>query len=299
MEKKQKFIELQLPVPWGHISAKSWGSPTNKKILAVHGLMDNAGTFDRVIALLPKDYYIVCIDLPGHGFSSHFGPGVPLNFFSYVITIHHVLSALKWDTCIYMGHSFGGHIGTMFSILYPKRLEKLILLDSMLSIPMFNDELISHLRSTCDVSIKANTDNTSRTYTKEEVLHALAYKRFSTLNAEATEALFNRAVTKVNERYKYNRDFRLSAQISPFLDMDQLITCLKELSTPCLVIAASSTLEIYVNHLMPHIIDKVNQLYGFVTVVRVVGNHDVHNNNPEKVAPHICEFLNNNVKSKL
>ena len=37
----------------------------------MHGYMDNAGTFDRLIPLLPDKFYVVAIDLPGHGFSSH------------------------------------------------------------------------------------------------------------------------------------------------------------------------------------------------------------------------------------
>ncbi|XP_014610188.1 PREDICTED: serine hydrolase-like protein [Polistes canadensis] len=297
MERNQQFEELKLSVPWGHIAAKVWGLSTDRRILAVHGILDNAGTFNRIIKFLPKDCYIVCIDLPGHGFSSHFDLGVPLNYFSYVLTIHHVLNALQWNTCIYMGHSFGSHIGTMFSILYPKRIEKLILLDSLMPMPTLHEDLISSLQEVCDIAIKADENKIPRLYTKEEVLYALKYTRFSALNAEAAEALFERGLTQINDLYKYNRDIRLKRFVVPFFDIDQLLTCIKKISTPCLIILSSSSLDMY--KWQTYILNQLRNYNNTSNIIYVNGNHDVHNNYPERVAPHICKFLGSNNKSKL
>lgn len=46
--------ELKLPVPWGHIAAKVWGSQQALPVLCLHGWLDNASSFDRLIPLLPK-----------------------------------------------------------------------------------------------------------------------------------------------------------------------------------------------------------------------------------------------------
>lgn len=297
MEGKQQFEELKLSVPWGHIAAKAWGHSTDRRILAVHGILDNAGTFNRIIKFLPKDCYIVCIDLPGHGFSSHFELSLPLNYFSYVLTIHHVLNALQWNTCIYMGHSFGGNIGTMFSILYPKRIEKLILLDSLMSMPTLNEDLISSLQKACDIAIKTDKNKIPQLYTKEEVLHALKYTRFSALNAEAAEALFERGLTQINDLYKYNRDIRLKRLVVPFFNEDQLVTFINKISTPCLIILSNSSLDIY--QWKKNILNQLSNYSNIFTIIYVHGNHDVHNNYPERVVPHICKFLGSNNKSKL
>nr|XP_050854154.1 serine hydrolase-like protein [Vespula vulgaris] len=299
MEGKQKYEELKLSVPWGHIAAKAWGLSTDKRILAVHGISDNAGTFNRIINYLPENCYIVCIDLPGHGFSSHFSSGIPLNYFSYVLSIYYVLNVLQWDTCIYMGHSFGGHLGVMFSILYPKRIEKLILLDSLISPPILNKDLVFRLREVCDITIKANIDKTPRLYTEEEILYALRCRRISALNSEAAKALFERAVTKVNDLYKYNRDIRLKTFIVPFFNVDQLLTCLKEFSIPCILILSNSEIDSYAN-IISHMLEQMaGNWNNTVFVTYVNGNHDVHNNYPERVAPYICKFLDSNIKSKL
>lgn len=45
--------------------AKVWGKPNDHPILALHGWQDNAGTFDKLIPLLPTDLYVVCLDFCG------------------------------------------------------------------------------------------------------------------------------------------------------------------------------------------------------------------------------------------
>jgi pimeloyl-ACP methyl ester carboxylesterase len=49
-------------------------------VLAVHGWMDNAGTFDKLFPLLPRSLYIMAIEMPGHGRSSHFPAGMPYHY---------------------------------------------------------------------------------------------------------------------------------------------------------------------------------------------------------------------------
>lgn len=46
--------ELKLAVPWGHIAAKIWGPQQGSPVLCLHGWLDNANSFDRLIPLLPK-----------------------------------------------------------------------------------------------------------------------------------------------------------------------------------------------------------------------------------------------------
>ncbi|XP_076231188.1 serine hydrolase-like protein 2 [Calliopsis andreniformis] len=286
--------EIRIPVPWGHVAAKVYGTMKEAKVLMVHGILDNAGSFDRLLELLPHQYQYVCIDLPGHGFSSPFPPGIPLRFFDYVYTILLVLDALKWKTCIYLAHSFGAHIGTYFSIIYPERIEKIIALDGLLPLPI--DNLVSYIKQLYD--LKSYNIIPDKLYTKAEVIYALQFKRQEALNTPAAEAMFKRAVTEVNGLYKYNRDPRLRFLVKPIFEPQQLYF-LKQFRTPILIILATNCqkkrlVSETVNLLKSNINDKND-----FNVVTVIGNHDVHNNYPERVAPHICRFLNNNLQSKL
>lgn len=65
---------MYLIIKYVLILAKWWGPRDKQPIIAIHGWQDNAGTFDPLIELLPKELSILCIDLPGHGRSSHIPP---------------------------------------------------------------------------------------------------------------------------------------------------------------------------------------------------------------------------------
>jgi len=86
----------------------SWATPNPKhRVLCVHGWMDNCGTWDRLLPLLPTDSHYVMIDLPGHGKSSMLPA---YSFVDYCRCIHDVLRTLGWDKYTLMGHSMGAGI---------------------------------------------------------------------------------------------------------------------------------------------------------------------------------------------
>ncbi|KAJ8791771.1 hypothetical protein J1605_020493 [Eschrichtius robustus] len=122
--------ELKLAVPWGHIAAKAWGSHQSPPVLCLHGWLDNANSFDRIIPLLPKDFYYVAMDFGGHGLSSHYSPGFPYDHQNFVSEVCRVAAALKWNRFSLLGHSFGGTVGGMFSCIFPEMVDKLVLLES-------------------------------------------------------------------------------------------------------------------------------------------------------------------------
>ncbi|XP_017904340.1 PREDICTED: serine hydrolase-like protein 2 isoform X2 [Capra hircus] len=103
--------KLKLAVPWGHIAARAWGSHQAAPVLCLHGWLDNANSFDRLIPLLPKDFYYVAMDFGGHGLSSHYSPGFPYYHQNFVSEVRRVAAALKWNRFSILGHSFGGTVG--------------------------------------------------------------------------------------------------------------------------------------------------------------------------------------------
>lgn len=68
-EINEKYVvkEVKIQVPWGEIALKCWNLAELPAVLVVHGLCENAGSFDRLIPLLSRQFFYVVIDLPGHG----------------------------------------------------------------------------------------------------------------------------------------------------------------------------------------------------------------------------------------
>jgi len=92
--------ELEFEVPYGKLAAKTWHEETeeSKRILVLHGWMDNAGSFDNLMPHIKykDDLYIVALDLPGHGKSSQFPPGASYSDLNILMEIRRCLTELKW-----------------------------------------------------------------------------------------------------------------------------------------------------------------------------------------------------------
>lgn len=59
------------------MKGKQWGESSQPLVICLHGYLDNAGSYDKLIPLLPQNYCYVAMDFPGHGFSSPGYNGLP------------------------------------------------------------------------------------------------------------------------------------------------------------------------------------------------------------------------------
>ncbi|KAH8272375.1 hypothetical protein KR018_001097, partial [Drosophila ironensis] len=127
-----KFKDVIIPAPWGHIAGRWYGSRSERPILAIHGWMDNLGTFDRLVPLLLNHTAILCIDLPGHGRSSRLPRGIYYSVYDYVYTIPLVMKAFGWPKVSLMGHSLGGVMSFMYAGMAPDTVDLVVSLDVLL-----------------------------------------------------------------------------------------------------------------------------------------------------------------------
>jgi len=293
-----EVADIKLSVPWGHVAARTYGSSIGEPVLIVHGRLDNSGSFTRLMKYLPKElFYYVCIDLPGHGWSSHFPPWMILDLMDYAHTLYFIFEALQWKSCIYIGHSMGAQIGFVFSVFQPNRIKKLIALDGILMFATVKD-FAPYFKTASALSIKAYHNEKPLFFTKEQILQGFKTMRVGALNSEAADAMFERAVTELNGKYMYNRDIRLKNHPFTFMNMDEFQQFNALLSIPIYLFIPSHGIippreEKHMKAL------EMMKAKTMLEIIHINGNHDVHNNNPEKVAPFICKILNNDHSSKL
>nr|XP_035121718.1 serine hydrolase-like protein 2 isoform X2 [Callithrix jacchus] len=204
--------ELRLAVPWGHIAAKAWGSLKGSPVLCLHGWLDNANSFDRLIPLLPQDLYYVALDFGGHGLSSHYSPGVPYYHQNFVNEIRRVSAALKWNRFSIMGHSFGGFVAGMFSCTFPEMVDKLILLESSPFVLDFHEveNLLTYKRRAIEHTLQVEASQKPlHVVSPEEMLQGFL-KNNSHVSEKCGELLLQRGTTKVATGLVLNRDRRIT-----------------------------------------------------------------------------------------
>lgn len=281
---------------------KAWGNPKDTPVLAFHGVRDNAGTFDRLIEHLPSSFYYICIDLPGHGKSAHFPPYLPVHTINYIIVYKVVVNYFKNKQYIILGHSYGAQIGLLFTQLYPQYVLKLIMLDAVYLIPQFPNHFKSFITEQLeehDRILNKVANGVPPSYTYEEALNRISESRYDVaIPLEAALPLFKRmAVETSNGKYQFTSDQRLKTFINPQFSMKYIVEFLKAspVTCPVLIILASESWLFF--RPFSNVIKELKKNKQ-CRVVKVEGNHDVHNVYPERVAPTIRTFLLSN-KSKL
>ncbi|XP_068096334.1 serine hydrolase-like protein 2 isoform X1 [Hyperolius riggenbachi] len=289
--------ELQFKVPWGHLAAKAWGSHDGCPILCLHGWLDNANTFDRLIPLLPKEYHYVALDFSGHGRSSHLPQGMRYQHLDYVTDIHRVVTALGWRKFSILGHSMGGVVGGLFASVFPDTVQHLVLLDSYGFFPIPSDLLMSHLKRAILHYSRLNDANTAKVYTPEGALQRLLDGNPS-LNTDTAKVLLQRGTKPVPDGVLFSRDIRVTLNSSAPLSIEQCLQVLKSIQSNVHIILANEGLSA---DQMRGVYTEMGQtlLNGFKESLKdrfkatvVDGNHFIHLNEPKKVSKIITDQLN-------
>ncbi|XP_029950343.1 serine hydrolase-like protein [Salarias fasciatus] len=294
--------ELTVPVPWGTLTGKLWGPEHGRPVLCLHGWSDNCGTFDTLLPLLPKECRYVAIDLAGHGRSSHRPPGSLYTFPSYVLDVRRVVSALQWSKFSIIGHSMGGNVAGAFSALYPEMVDALVLLDSYGFLPTETKEIPSVMRQGLDEMIqyeKKTEAEKRRVYTYEKALERLMSVNQS-LSETSARILLQRGSVEVEGGIVFSRDFRINLKNVARITVEQALELQSRIQASVLVVLADGGFEkFFADTEQKKFINQVLQAYRDQnnSVVTVSGNHHVHLNDPEVVAPVVSDFLQKKVLS--
>lgn len=119
------------------LAFKRWqkGDAPGLNILALHGWLDNAASFDALMThLAEQDLSFVCLamDAPGHGHSDHKPEQGSYNIWDDVRGLLGVMDAMEWQQCVLLCHSRGAFIGSLMSATSPERVQGFIALDSLI-----------------------------------------------------------------------------------------------------------------------------------------------------------------------
>jgi len=91
-------------------------------VLATHGWLDNASTFDLLAPRL-EGCEVVALDLAGHGLSGSRSPDAAYNIWEDVGDLLAVCEQLGWARCNLLGHSRGAAIAMLFAGAFPEHVD--------------------------------------------------------------------------------------------------------------------------------------------------------------------------------
>ncbi|MAY33029.1 MAG: alpha/beta hydrolase [Rhodovulum sp.] len=231
--------DCQWDVDGLRLSGLAWGSPDGIPVLALHGWMDHAASFQELAPRL-TGCHVVALDLSGQGMSANRSAHGTYNIWDDLPQITEVLDQLGWDRCVLLGHSRGAIIATLFAAALPEKVQALIALDALLPEPAAPDSFVRTLRAFLDENRKSKLRRPRLFKARSAYIDR---RRAQGNSTPVAEALADRALEQVPEGFRMRGDLRLFASSAVRLTQAQLETVLRSLQCPVLNIWAKDSTD--------------------------------------------------------
>jgi pimeloyl-ACP methyl ester carboxylesterase len=281
MSVRERLLEL----PHLQLAAREWGPDDGLPVLALHGWLDNAASFERLAPLLPE-LHVVALDLPGHGRSQHRPPGVVHHFIDWVPEVVAVADELGWDRFSILGHSMGAGIGSLVPAIFPERIERLILLEGLGPVSAPAEDTPQHL-------VSALADEARLAAARPRIFpdldHAAAARaRDTDVDLESARLLVERGTEVVGDGVCFTYDPRLRTRSRLRLTEEHVFAFLSAIPCPVIVVRARDGWPVPEDMMAARLAAIPRH-----QVVEVEGGHHVHLTDPERVAPLVQGFFRN------
>lgn len=274
------------------IHCLEWGEPVGVPIVLVHGFLDQAHSWKFFVAELGaqvrQPLWIVAPDCRGHGDSGWVGAGGYYHFPDYVLDLENVIQALGAAQCNLIGHSMGGTISFLYTGAFPKRVNKLALIEGVGPVGMnFSDAPLRMGKWITEVRERG------RHHFREYTSIAAGAGQLRQTNPRITE---DRALElasagmkqngKGNWVWKFDPLHRTAAP-QPFYTA-QALEFLRRIDCPVLIVEGKESRQ-------TQRADKQERYDAIANHRRVVverAGHMVHQDNPAKLAELVAALLN-------
>lgn len=271
-------IKIALPgmTPAGMIlAARGHGPETGRPVLALHGWLDNAASFDRLAPLL-LDWRIVALDLPGHGHSGHRPSGCRYHFFDFVDDTLAAADMLGWRQFDLLGHSLGAAIAGCLAAAVPERVARLMLIDGLGPLAEPPTQLPARLARA--LSERRRPSSEPRVYPDIEQA-ARTRQRATGLSPGAARVLAERGIRPVPGGVTWRSDPRLLRTSPSYLTEEQVRALLTAIRAPTLLVRAR-------DGFLRKRLSQAGRLstVPVLDVVELPGGHHLHLEDPEPVA---------------
>ena len=284
----RRATELALPLRHITLAAKAWGDPTLPPVLALHGWLDNAASFDGIAPLL-ESHYVVAVDLAGHGRSGWRDAAAWDYWLDNLDDINQLFQHFGWESADLLGHSLGGTLASTYAAAFPERVQHLILIEALGPLSLSIDQTVPQLRK--GLAERASL-GTSVLRVFPDVEHATRARMLANgLSHAAAMTLVERGLVEVDDEfsrgYRWSSDPRLLLPSLQRYSEEQAVAILDEINAPTLLIVADPAHPYARGSAMQTRIDHVANL----RIQRLPGNHHLHLESPQPVATAINEFL--------
>ncbi|TDK28974.1 alpha/beta fold hydrolase [Luteimonas terrae] len=275
---------FELEIGIGTVRGLRFGTEGGRRVLALHGWLDNAASFVPLAAQL-DGLDLVAPDLPGHGRSAHMPPGTDYTFVGAVHQVLDIADALGWQRFALLGHSMGAGIASLVAAAVPDRVERLVAIEALGALPETEPETVPRLRD----AVAASRSLGQRPLRVFPDLDApvRARMRVNALSEPVARLLVERGVQPVDGGHVWCSDPRLTIPTAVRMTPGQVDALIAGIDCP--------TRVIYADPPQPYLPEpdrsRRARLLPQGDLVVMAGGHHLHMEQPAEVAAAIGDFL--------
>eukprot|EP01121_Diplochlamys_sp_Union-15-3_P002981 TRINITY_DN12814_c0_g1_i2.p1 TRINITY_DN12814_c0_g1~~TRINITY_DN12814_c0_g1_i2.p1 ORF type:complete len:332 (-),score=37.83 TRINITY_DN12814_c0_g1_i2:139-1134(-) len=302
------------------VAAKTWGPPqSSTQILALHGWLDNAGTYDSLAPLLAaENIYMVCIDFLGHGKSPHLPIHSEYFAVTHVLTVIQIIESLGWKSFHLMGHSMGASVACVVAGTIPSQVKNLILFDYIgaYTLEQRNIQAPQVLEHAVE-SYKHTITRRPKIYSSIDECIKKLLTNNPKISFHTAKAIVERGTMQTEGGFCFCHDPRLVGESLMLFSERDVLQFLQRICCPVLLVWAKDTIFYYHNKqkqevkddsktvepkttdVTPpkdpeHIINRIQKRMDAISNLQVVvldGGHHVHSDKPVESFKQVSKFL--------
>lgn len=260
-----------------------WGNPNGEPVLALHGWLDNAASFEPLITHLPQ-FNWTAIDLPGHGHSFHRPAHSHYHFIDWISDLRDLIVARYQNKpVVIVGHSLGGLLATVLAGVYPELVKQLVLIDSAGLVTGEMTSSVMDLRKALDSRITKKSQRTKYHKSFESALTARIMA--GDLSKSAATLLVSRNIRQCENGFSWRTDSRLRTLSPVRLNTVQAQSIISAITAPTLICLAQSGSEQIKQGYQVY-----KSYYQNLKTTTISGGHHCHMDYPEETAEAIHSF---------
>ena len=205
-----------------------WGDPANPTLVMLHGVSQQAHSWDFVSLALSPDYHVIALDQRGHGDTDWAADG-NYSLDAMQADIDGVIDALGLNDFNLMGHSMGGRNSFIWASRHPETLRSLTIVDTGPETQRRGQDRIRQFRElpnnldSFEEFAERVMEYTGRT--EEQVLGALKYSI--------------REMPDGKWAWKWDPETRNRGRVDPAWPAERLWECVEAVDCPSLVVRGS------------------------------------------------------------
>jgi pimeloyl-ACP methyl ester carboxylesterase len=190
-------------------AAKEWGRSGYPPVIALHGWLDNANTFDRMLPHM-ENLHVIAMDLAGHGRSDFRSQDSGYDIWHDIGDVMAVADQMGWDTFGVIGHSRGAIISGLVAGTFPERVTQVAMIDGYIPTPVEAHDTAKHMARAIHENKRYAAASATGFADYERAVQARV-KGFVPLEHDAASILAERGVAEADGLFYWRNDQRLKA----------------------------------------------------------------------------------------